>query len=146
MRTGARAPTVSASGWPTRGPPRPICAKGHDASSRPANESRLRGSQQHSSATLRGCFVGRDHPEEVHMGVDPNKVRLTGENSFLVLSEVQGGDPTVQNSHWRIHHSPKGPGHVLFTRGAIHGGEARIYSDNIALARWLQEGVQGSMR
>ena len=80
------------------------------------------------------------------MGVDPNKVRLTGENSFLVLSEVQGGEPTVQNSHWRIHHSPKGPGHVLFTRGAITAGRARIYSDNIALARWLQEGVQGSMR
>ena len=35
---------------------------------------------------------------------------------------------------------------MLFTRGAITGGRARIYSDNIALARWLQEGVQGSMR
>lgn len=80
------------------------------------------------------------------MGVDPNKVRLTGENSFLVLSERQGGEPTVQCSHWRIHHSPKGPGHVLFMRGAITDGTARIYSDNIALARWLQEGVQASMR
>jgi hypothetical protein len=80
------------------------------------------------------------------MGTDPNKVRLTGENSFLLLSEVQGGDPTIQSSHWRVHHSPKGPGHVLFLRGGLTDGRARIYSDNIALARWLQEGIQASMR
>jgi hypothetical protein len=80
------------------------------------------------------------------LGFDPNKVRLTGENSFLVLSEAQGGEPTMHNSHWRVHHSPKGPGHVLFTRGVLTGGSPRIYSDNIALARWLQEGIQGSMR
>ena len=55
------------------------------------------------------------------MGVDPNKVRLTGENSFLVLSEVQGGDPTVQNSHWRIHHSPKGPATGLITASECVG-------------------------
>jgi len=80
------------------------------------------------------------------MVADPNKVRLTGENSFLVLSDVEGGEPTVQNSHWRVLHSPKGPGHVLFTRGALTDDKARIYADNPALARWLQEGIQGSMR
>lgn len=79
------------------------------------------------------------------MGVDANKVRLTGENSFLRLSEVPDSEPTTSNSHWRIVHSPMGPGHVLFTMGELTGGEARIYSDNIAMARWLQEGVQASM-
>ena len=79
------------------------------------------------------------------MGVDANKVRLTGENSFLRLSESADATPTTSNSHWRIVHSPKGPGHVLFTKGELTGDEARIYSDNIDMARWLQEGVQASM-
>lgn len=79
------------------------------------------------------------------MGIDTNKVRLTGENSFLRLSETPDSGPTASNSHWRIVHSPMGPGHVLFTMGELTDGEARIYSDNIAMARWLQEGVQASM-
>ena len=79
------------------------------------------------------------------MGVDANKLRMTGENSFLRLSDEEGGTPTVQNSHWRVLVSPKGPGHVLFTRGEHTADEPLIYSDNIALARWLQEGIQASM-
>ena len=79
------------------------------------------------------------------MGVDANKVRLTGENSFLRLGESAEAPPTTSNSHWRIVHSPRGPGHVLFTRGELTGDEPRIYSDNIDMARWLQEGVQASM-
>ena len=79
------------------------------------------------------------------MGVDPNKVRLTGENSFLRLAESEGADPTAQNSHWRIHVSPKGIGHVLFTKSELTNDEVRIYADNIALARWLQEGIMASM-
>ncbi len=72
------------------------------------------------------------------MGVDANKVRLTGENSFLRLGGSLETEPTTSNSHWRIVHSPRGPGHVLFTKGELTGGEARIYSDNIDMARWLQ--------
>lgn len=79
------------------------------------------------------------------MGVDSNKVRLTGENSFLRLSESADADPTTSNSHWRIIHSPKGPGHVLFTKGELTGDGPRVYSDNIDMARWLQEGIQASM-
>ena len=79
------------------------------------------------------------------MGIDPNKVRLTGENSFLRLGEAADTTPTAQNSHWRIHVSPKGPGHVLFTTSEFTDSEVRIYSDNIAVARWLQEGIQASM-
>lgn len=79
------------------------------------------------------------------MGVDSNKVRLTGENSFLRLSEEAEGAPTISASHWRIIHSPRGPGNVLFIVSELTGSAARIYSDNIDMARWLQEGVQASM-
>ena len=79
------------------------------------------------------------------MAIDPHKIRLTGENSFLRLSETEGGEPTASNSHWRIYLSPKGAGHVLFTRSRFTDGQPRIYSDNVALARWLQEGIQASM-
>ena len=79
------------------------------------------------------------------MAIDQNKIRLTGENSFLRLVGAGGVDPTAQNSHWRVHVSPKGTGHVLFTLNVLTNNEVRIYSDNIALARWLQEGIMASM-
>ncbi len=79
------------------------------------------------------------------MAVDQNKVRFTGENSFLRLGMEVGQPSTAQNSHWRAHLSPKGPGHVLFTKSEMTNNEVRIYADNIALARWLQEGIMASM-
>ena len=79
------------------------------------------------------------------MRVDPNKIRMTGENSFLRLGESENSDPIAQNSHWRVLISPKGIGHVLFTKSELTNDEIRIYSDNFALARWLQEGIQASM-
>ena len=51
--------------------------------------------------------------------VDPNEVRLTGENSFMRLSPA-GGDPvTTQVSHWRVLFSPGGSGHVLFLQSEL---------------------------
>jgi hypothetical protein len=47
-------------------------------------------------------------------------------------------------SHWRILLSPAGPGHALFLLGEVTGGRAKVYSDNIALARWLQGEAEGS--
>ena len=79
------------------------------------------------------------------MSIDPNKIRVTGENSFVRLAEADGADPTAQNSHWRVHLSPKGIGHALFTKSHLTDNETRIYSDNIALARWLQHGIMASM-
>ena len=76
---------------------------------------------------------------------DPNPVQLTGENSFIQLFLEEDGDATTRASHWRILLSPAGTGHVLFLATDLMAGEPRIYSDNIALARWLQEGIQGSM-
>ena len=47
---------------------------------------------------------------------DPNQVRLTGENSFIRLSQDEGATQTTRSSHWRILLSPAGPGHVFFSR------------------------------
>ena len=74
--------------------------------------------------------------------IDPNQVRLTGENSFIRLSLVEGGAETTRVSHWRVLWSPGGPGHVLFIKSDEIDDEVRIYSDNIALARWLQDEIE----
>jgi hypothetical protein len=74
--------------------------------------------------------------------VDPNQVRLTGENSFIRLSQQEGGAMTTRTSHWRVLLSPGGPGHVLFLKSDLIDDEVRIYSDNIAMVRWLQEEIE----
>ena len=71
--------------------------------------------------------------------VDPNSIRLTGENSFIRL--VEGEEQTTRSSHWRVLYSPTGAGHVLFLKSDMVGG-VRVYADNIALARWLQEEIE----
>jgi len=75
--------------------------------------------------------------------MDPNLVLLTGENSFISLSDEAGGDATTSASHWRVDFSPAGPGHVLFLRSELTENEWQVFADNIALARWLQGGIQG---
>jgi hypothetical protein len=72
---------------------------------------------------------------------DPNQVRLTGENSYMRLHQAEQGPLTTRCSHWRILLSPGGPGHVLFVRSDVTDDERRIYTDNIALARWLQQEI-----
>ena len=73
---------------------------------------------------------------------DPNQVRLTGENSFIRLSHDGGANQTSRTSHWRVLYSPGGAGHVLFIKSDELDDEVRIYADNIALARWLQEEIE----
>jgi len=73
---------------------------------------------------------------------DPNKIRLTGENSFIRLTDPAGEGETTRASHWRVLWSPGGPGHVLFLQSDLTDGRVRIYSDNIALARWLQDEIE----
>ena len=73
---------------------------------------------------------------------DPNQVRLTGENSFIRLSRQEGALQTTRTSHWRVLWSPGGQGHVLFMKSDVANDEVRVYSDNIALARWLQEEIE----
>ena len=74
--------------------------------------------------------------------VDPNEIRVTGENSFIRLSHEEGGPLTVRASHWRVLLSPAGPGHVLFLESDLTDDKITIYSDNIALVRWLQEEIE----
>ena len=77
--------------------------------------------------------------------VDPNRVIVTGENPFIRLSETDGGELTTDASFWRILFSPAGPGHVLYLKSELTEGAMRIYSDNLAMARWLQSTVQGML-
>jgi len=73
---------------------------------------------------------------------DPNKIRLTGENSFIRFSDPVNDQQTTRSSHWRVLWSPGGAGHVLFLQSELTDNEVNIYSDNIALARWLQEEIE----
>ena len=73
---------------------------------------------------------------------DPNQVRLTGENSFIRLHETDGGPQLTRVSHWRILYSPEGEGHVLYIQSDVTDNAVRIYSDNAALARWLQGEIE----
>ena len=76
---------------------------------------------------------------------DPNRVILTGENPFIRLSETDGDPNTTDASFWRIIFCPAGPGHVLYLKSALTENRWCIYSDNIAMARWLQSTVQGML-
>src|SRR5204863_3892642 len=74
-----------------------------------------------------------------------NRLILTGENPFLRLSPAQGDPATTNASFWRIVFCPAGPGHVLYLKSELTEDRWRIYSDNIAMARWLQTTVQGML-
>jgi hypothetical protein len=77
--------------------------------------------------------------------LDPNQLILTGENPFIRLSETDGAPNTTNASFWRIILCPAGPGHVLYIKSELTDDQWRIYSDNIAMARWLQSTVQGML-
>lgn len=77
--------------------------------------------------------------------VDENRVIVTGENQFARLSEVDGAPHSTEASFWRILFSPSGSGHVLYLKSELTADRWRIYSSNIALARWLQNTVQGML-
>jgi hypothetical protein len=74
--------------------------------------------------------------------VDPNTVLMTGENSFIRLSADGGKTQSDRVSHWRVLWCPAGAGHVLFIQSTLTDGRVRVYSDNIAVARWLQATIE----
>ena len=76
---------------------------------------------------------------------DANAVILTGENPFIRLSTVDSDTFTTTASYWRILFSPAGGGHVLYLKSELSDNRWRIWSDNIAMARWLQTTVQGML-
>jgi hypothetical protein len=79
------------------------------------------------------------------MSLDANRLILTGENPFIRLSETDGGPLTTNASFWRILISAAGPGHVLYLKSDLTDDRWKIYADNIAMARWLQNTVQGML-
>src|SRR5438128_12129399 len=73
--------------------------------------------------------------------VDANRVVLTGENSVIRLNNSNSDSFTTNATFWRILSSPGGPGHVLYLKSELTEARWRIYSDNIAMTRWLQSTV-----
>lgn len=74
--------------------------------------------------------------------VDPNDVLMTGENSFVRLSADGGKSHTSRVSHWRVLWCPAGAGHAMFIQSPLTDNLVRIYSDNVAVARWLQRTIE----
>lgn len=76
---------------------------------------------------------------------DANKTIVIGENPFIRLSQKDGDPNSTDASFWRVFWSPAGPGHVLYLKSELTENRWRIYSDNIAMTRWLQKTVQGML-
>ena len=75
--------------------------------------------------------------------VDPNEPMMTGENSFIRLSPDGGTTMTDRFSHWRVLWCASGAGHVLFAQSKqLTSGRVQIYSDNVAVTRWLQRNIE----
>ena len=74
--------------------------------------------------------------------VDANQV-MTGENSVIRLSTNDSDIFTTNATFWRVLSSPGGSGHALYLKSELTEARWRIYSDNIAMARWLQSTVLG---
>ena len=74
--------------------------------------------------------------------VDPNNVLMTGENSFIRLSLDGGTTLSTRVSHWRVLWCPAGAGHALFMQSPLTNGAVQVYSDSIAVTRWLQRTIE----
>ena len=74
--------------------------------------------------------------------VDPHAVVMTGENSFIRLSDDGGKTIADRVSHWRVLWSPAGQGHVLFIESPLTGKGPRVYADNAGVARFLQRTIE----
>ena len=77
--------------------------------------------------------------------IDPNHIVMTGENPFVRLATEDTDDYTTSVSFWRMTFCPAGPGHVLFAKSELTDNQWRIYSDNAAMTRWLQQTIQGML-
>ena len=74
--------------------------------------------------------------------VDPHDPVMTGENSFVRLSDDGGKTIADRVSHWRVLWSPAGQGHALFIESPLTGQGPRVYSDNAGVARFLQRTIE----
>jgi hypothetical protein len=78
----------------------------------------------------------------VQQMVDPHDVVMTGENSFIRLSDDGGKSLVDRVSHWRVLWSPAGQGHALFIESPLTGKGLRVYADNAGLVRYLQGTIE----
>jgi len=74
--------------------------------------------------------------------VDPHDPVMTGENSFIRLSNDGGKTIADRVSHWRVLWSPAGQGHALFIDSPLAGKGPRLYADNAGVARYLQRMIE----
>ncbi len=74
--------------------------------------------------------------------VDPHDVVMTGENSFIRLSNDEGKTMTDRVSHWRVLWSPSGQGHAMFVESPLVDGGRAIYADNFSVVRYLQRHIE----
>jgi hypothetical protein len=74
--------------------------------------------------------------------VDPHDVVMTGENSFIRLSNDEGKTMTDRVSHWRVLWSPAGQGHCMFVESPLTGDGPVVYADNAGLVRYLQRRIE----
>jgi hypothetical protein len=74
--------------------------------------------------------------------VDPHDVVMTGENSFVRLSNDGGKTMTDRVSHWRVLWSPAGQGHAMFIDSPLTGERPIIYADNAGVVRYLQRAIE----
>ncbi len=74
--------------------------------------------------------------------VDPHDPVMTGENSFIRLSDDGGKTLAERVSHWRVLWSPAGQGHALFIESSLTGKGPRVYADNAGVARYLQRLIE----
>jgi hypothetical protein len=74
--------------------------------------------------------------------VDPHDVIMTGENSFVRLSDDDGKTIADRVSHWRVLWSPAGQGHAMFVESPLTGKTPRIYADKAGVARFLQRHIE----
>ena len=74
--------------------------------------------------------------------VDPHDPVMTGENSFIRLSNDGGTTIVERVSHWRVLWSPVGQGQALFVESTLTGKGPRLYADNAGVARYLQRMIE----
>ena len=73
--------------------------------------------------------------------VDPHDPVMTGENSFIRLSDDGGNTVNDRVSHWRVLWSPAGQGHALFIESSLLP-KIQVYTDNAGVARFLQRTIE----
>jgi len=74
--------------------------------------------------------------------VDPHDVVMTGESSFIRLSNDEGKTVSDRVSHWRVLWSPAGQGHALFVESSLARGRPVVFADNFGVARYLQRTIE----